>query len=196
MAYSIIPDATDKPSVSQQEIKDNFSEIQTVIGANHVTFTGASGDQGKHEVVELTNQSAPTVTSTDLAIYNFLQPVSSTQELYVKRATGAAVAITGGLNSGQGWTRVGSGAYFIWGRQVSDANTSADTTIDVSHCPAAGTILQVICHAAPASISGTSADYVVVPRTAASLDVTVMQRTESTLTRLASKQFTFLVIRL
>lgn len=77
MAYKPnIPAATDKLSVSQSDLQGNFQAIDdgtaspgVGYGYDHITLAAAS-DVGKHKKVTFVEQSAaPTITSTDSALY-------------------------------------------------------------------------------------------------------------------------------
>ena len=61
-----IPQATDRPSVSQGDILTNFQELNTQIGTEHVALD-AGADNGKHKYVTLQqNPSAPAPVGTEV----------------------------------------------------------------------------------------------------------------------------------
>ena len=103
MAYTLTPNATDKVSATQSPIRTNFVEIQTIIGANHVTFTGSAGDQGKHKYVEFVNTAAPAVgAATQMTLYT--ATTDTYPHLYYKNSSfsfdmqSATVGSAGGLS--------------------------------------------------------------------------------------------------
>jgi hypothetical protein len=76
MSYTTnIPAANDNPSVSQGEIQANFNEINTWVNVNH---TGFGGNEGKHNIVEMTMQTnAPATLINESALYSANQTVAS-----------------------------------------------------------------------------------------------------------------------
>jgi len=68
MAYVDKPDATDLKSQSQRDIKQNFTELNTIISVDHETFT--STNAGKHKQVTLTEQAAhPATGEEEIKLY-------------------------------------------------------------------------------------------------------------------------------
>ena len=139
MAYNQnIPQATDRIKDSQSDLLNNFQSIKTLVDINHETFDSAN--EGKHLKVDLTDQtsSVPSPAAGQIVLYNADDVATGTgnKELWANSNGGVTYPITAGVRNTQGWSRIGGGVYLIWGRQVSDANTTSDTTIDVSHCPA------------------------------------------------------------
>lgn len=199
MAYDQnIPQATDRIKDSQSALLANFQAIKTLVDVNHETF--GSANEGKHAKVDLTDQtsSAPTPGAGQIVLYNADDVASGSgrKELWANNNSALVYPITAGVRSAQGWARIGGGVYLIWGSQTSDANTSSDTTIDVTHCPASGTILSIQATPNPTSVSGTDNDYVIQVTSVGSATVGVFTKSASSATRLASKRFTFVVIRL
>ena len=60
--FPTIPAATDDPSVSQSSIQTNFGTINTAFALNHVAL-GTGGSAGKHNFVEMPNQSSTPVSA-------------------------------------------------------------------------------------------------------------------------------------
>lgn len=204
MAYKPnIPAATDKLSVSQGDLQGNFQAIDDGSSAgfakNHVSLTAVS-DVGKHKKVDLTDQtsSPPTPDAGQIVLYNAddVGSGSGRKELWANNNSALVYPITAGKRTAQGWARIGGGVYMIWGTQTSDNNTSSDTTIDTTHCPASGTVLSVQVTEDPTSISGTNNNYVVQVTSVGSKTVGVFERATASATRVAQKRFTFVVIRL
>lgn len=202
MAYlSNIPQASDYQDASQPQLLENFTQLNTIFGIDHVTFNAASNN-GKHNKCTLTDQTAavPVFAGTDTGIYSANDVASGTgrRELWFSSPQIGAptYAITAGLRSTNGWARIGGGVYLIWGSQTSDANTTTDTIINLSFCPAAGTILQVSLTEFPTSVSGTDNNYVVQLTNTAGPTIGVFTRATASATRLASKRFSYIITRL
>lgn len=108
MAYnSAIPNASDLISSSQQQIKDNFSAIDSStfgFAVDHVTLTdGTNG--GKHKKMTMVQQgSGPSTGASEVALYT--KALSGQPELYMRQqASGTEVLMTRGTptsSSGQG----------------------------------------------------------------------------------------------
>lgn len=63
-----VPQPTDNPSSSQDQILQNFQSISTALAVNHVQFNDA--DQGKHKFLQMPEESsAPATASNEGAIY-------------------------------------------------------------------------------------------------------------------------------
>jgi hypothetical protein len=69
-----IPLSTDKQRISQGDINTNFNDLDTIFDVDHVKFSDATGDAGKHEATTFVNR-----TDKVLAI----PPVTTTQEMAV-----------------------------------------------------------------------------------------------------------------
>jgi len=78
------PQPSDSISITQPRILGNFQEIYTWTAVDHVGFNLA--DAGKHKKVTLIAQSpAPSFTGTELGVYNFVNPTTTKNELYVTK---------------------------------------------------------------------------------------------------------------
>lgn len=71
-----IPQANDDPSVSQGDLLDNFTKLNTDFSVNHIPFT-AGGNKGFHTLVQFpTVQNAdPTVVGLESAVYPKAGPI-------------------------------------------------------------------------------------------------------------------------
>jgi hypothetical protein len=72
MAYQPnIPQPGQDPSVSQGDLLNNFTAINTIFGINHYEFNEVVGTQGKHKFVTYVDQLAidPVVAGTDWATF-------------------------------------------------------------------------------------------------------------------------------
>lgn len=137
MAYNAnIPQATDLLSQSQNDLLANFTAIATLVAVNHVQFNDA--DQGKHKYAEFPVQNAapPIVFAAgEVALYSFLNPITSQNELYVNKtnqATVVQVPFTASLLSTNsnpglniaGWTYLPSGILLKWGSGTANGSTN------------------------------------------------------------------------
>lgn len=89
-----IPLATERPSVSQPKIKENFTQINDQFGVDH-TELEESTQQGKHKKVTLYEQSAdPTTTSNEIAIYT-KEGADGTEIYFRKENDGEVLKLVG-----------------------------------------------------------------------------------------------------
>lgn len=111
MAYNQnIPLANDEFSQSQPEIKDNFTEIKTVVDVNHETFGAAAAAQGMHKFVSLTKQGAkPGLIADVLHLYN------KGNALCWENPAGDEIDFTTNGHAAAGWSRMPSGLLLKWG---------------------------------------------------------------------------------
>ena len=86
-----IPAATDKPSVSQQQIQTNFALLDNYFGTNHVQFSALSS-QGQHKFVQLQTQAAAPATVGISALYT--KAVAGLTCLFWKQGGGTEVQMT------------------------------------------------------------------------------------------------------
>lgn len=130
MPYNpLIPGPNDLASVSQGQIKDNFTELQNVIQVNHGNF--GSGDQGKHKFLQLPEQgSAPTTAVNEAGLYALVGPVSTVTELAFRRENnGTSIVFTEAVTTANGWTRLPSGMIMQWGLATVSTNGTAGTQV-------------------------------------------------------------------
>ncbi len=107
MAYNAnIPNANDKVSQSQAQIKENF------------TLLGPLLNTGTNAVVRLPVQpSAPTTGASTLSLYS--KSVSGTPQLFMRQqSNGAEFDFTSSLKAVTGWTRLPSGILMKWGTET------------------------------------------------------------------------------
>lgn len=137
MAYNAnIPAPTDQLSQSQADLLGNFQAIQTLIDVNHVDF--ASADQGKHKWVTFPVQTpSPPIAfgAGELALYSFLNPVTSKNELYINKlnqvtvtqipTTASILSVTSNPgNNVSGWSYLPSGVLLKWGNSTANGSTA------------------------------------------------------------------------
>jgi hypothetical protein len=110
-----IPQPNDIISQSQPQLLGNFQEINTLIAVNHATF--GTPNEGKHNIVTLPENAAPTPTLIDEAsIYSQLSALTNQTELAWQRENnGPVIEWTSFLGAGTGWTRFPSGILIKWG---------------------------------------------------------------------------------
>lgn len=78
-----IPQPNDIISTSQSELLENFTQLNTVFGVNHVAFDAASSDKGKHKFVTMVQQAtSPTSQANEYLMYS--KELSGKAEIYVK----------------------------------------------------------------------------------------------------------------
>ena len=106
MAYtSNIPTASQRLKDSQPLIQANFNEIATALGINHGAFNTVN--VGKHLFLQMPIQTvAPVTSTTEMGLYT-KTGITTTPEMYVRRANnGTEVEFTGSLQATDGWTRL------------------------------------------------------------------------------------------
>ena len=82
--YTLTPLASDSISDTQPKINQNFIGTNAWTAVDHEEF--ASPNAGFHKKVTLTAQSpAPSFTGTQLGIYNFVNPTTTKNEIYVTK---------------------------------------------------------------------------------------------------------------
>ncbi len=128
MAYNAsIPQPSDRLKDSQPELLANFQEISTFVNVNHAPF--GDPNEGKHIYVEMVPQtgSPPIVfPAGENALYSFLNPTTSQNEIYVNKTQQAAVVqipLTASIlsvtnfpgNQTDGWSYLPSGLIIKWG---------------------------------------------------------------------------------
>lgn len=126
MAYqNNIPQPSDRLSISQAELLNNFAAIQTLIDINHYSF--ASPNEGKHLYLQLPEHAAPTTAANEAGLYAAVGPVSTVTELVFRReSNGASIFFTEGSLVTNGWTRLPSGLLMQWGTaSISDSGTTS-----------------------------------------------------------------------
>lgn len=82
MVYTNTPLRGERPTDSQERIRVNFADLNTIFTENHVALTAAA-DLGKHTVVAMTRQAAPGSAADEVVVYQKLSGGSS--ELFFQR---------------------------------------------------------------------------------------------------------------
>ena len=84
-----IPQATERPSVSQPKLKENFTQINDQFGVDH-TELEASSNLGKHKKVTLYEQADdPETLDNEMAIY--AKEGSNGTEIYIREENNGSI---------------------------------------------------------------------------------------------------------
>lgn len=111
--YNDTPLPTQRPSDSQSQIRDNFTQISNSYGTDHVPFTGST--QGYHKKVTFNDVASPSAPAgSQSVIYTTL--VNAIPQLFFQNAsqtvqitgTGASDFVTGSI------TGTGGGTYYLF----------------------------------------------------------------------------------
>lgn len=94
-----IPQPGDDLSVSQQDLLDNFTSLDTIFGENHVLFSSGSANKGKHKHVAFVSQAqatvdAITVGTSEIAMYVKIDSVINRREIFCKNSTPVEFQVT------------------------------------------------------------------------------------------------------
>ena len=85
-----IPQATDRPSASQADLLNNFTQLNTVFDVDHVTFNAAS-DRGEHNKITLNSTIAdPGLADPKCSLY--IKTVAGDSELFFEKYDNGAAA--------------------------------------------------------------------------------------------------------
>lgn len=125
MAYNNnIPQPTDILSVSQNDILNNFIELESYLEIDHEALNSA--DQGKHKQVTLTRQAAaPAPVGNDANIYTLLNASTTNSELYfVNGARSFCMTEATGHHC-----MLASGLKLIWGTYTAPTATGVQTVV-------------------------------------------------------------------
>lgn len=130
MAYNNnIPQPTDIPSASQNDLLQNFISIDTLITVDHVTFDDASGNQGKHNVVSMPNYvggaASPVAAADEIKLFTKADSSGITQLFLLPESGDALTAernISGATRANTGECTLPSGIKIKWGRESTAAN--------------------------------------------------------------------------
>lgn len=122
MAYqNNIPQPNDRLKNSQDDILQNFIEIQNLIDVNHFPFGDVN--EGKHRFISLPQSAAdPATAVSEFAFFSKLSALTGQTELFSRRPTNGNVnSITERLDGTSGWTRLPSGILLKWSEFVIPA---------------------------------------------------------------------------
>lgn len=116
-----VPQASQNLQQTQSPILTNFSTIDTVFGIDHQIY-GTTGE-GKHNKITMPLQGmAPSFLTTEVGLYNFLDPITAENELFIKlpglttfAMTSFDYQATGPFSGGIGWQYLPTKFKQIWG---------------------------------------------------------------------------------
>lgn len=132
MAYNAnIPQATDRISISQGDILNNFIAINAFVDTNHYGF--GDPNQGKHRYVQIPEVAAPANTASTASIYAAVGATSTRTELVFKRSSNsggapfdnALIPFTEAVFNSNGWTMLPSGMILQWGHNTQAGGASS-----------------------------------------------------------------------
>ena len=129
-----IPQGDHTLTQDQPALRNNFSEIDAVLGNDHCYLDDAiPARAGKHALVRITSLAAkPNTTATNVAIYNSVSNITNREELFFAAASNAAAhEFTSSINNELGFTRLPSGIAYKWGWAMAESD--AVTTINLNH---------------------------------------------------------------
>lgn len=139
-----IPQPTDRKSVSQGQIQENYNRISTWVQVDHVNFDQT--DEGKHNATRFVDQGGgqPGFTNPELGLYsvvpNNIGGLNITQnEMYIRKARNGANSYpeipftasseSNGTTGNSGWSYLPSGLIMKWNRGVTGAAGSVTVTL-------------------------------------------------------------------
>ncbi len=126
-----IPLLTDTLDVSQGDLNNNFQQLDTSFGIDHVNFSDAGGDTGKHNFITMVNQTAaPTIAGQETALYQ--RDVSTIPRLFFierggtdRQMSGSVVIQTDPPDANtSGETMLFGGVGIKWGTRTIAASTT------------------------------------------------------------------------
>jgi hypothetical protein len=140
-----IPQATDKLSTSQIQIRNNFTALNNIYERNHFAYTVTTTDSGKHKYVEMVNSNpiasppAPGLAALSGTIYT-KQVSSASQLFYTPDATGNEYQLTqtnaanfASAGAGPiGWTWMGQGVVMAYGFLAHASQSTLSVTFPIT----------------------------------------------------------------
>lgn len=129
-----IPQPSDDPSVSQNQILENFQTLDTAFSQDHGAYNSAT--EGLHHQVTfpvgpLAGQPF-TYLAGEIGLQSLDQAPTSRPDIWLTRGAGTAFPATGystgGTNVANGWTYLPSGVLLAWGRATIPAPGSLTVT--------------------------------------------------------------------
>lgn len=127
MAYkNDIPQAGDRIASSQNDILDNFIEIDTFVKVDHIDLNSAN--QGKHNKTTLVAQGADPVTAgNEVALFSKNGTDGNPQLFYRAHSSGAVRELTHKTTTNPGYTVLPSGIIMHYGSATLAAGLAAGT---------------------------------------------------------------------
>jgi hypothetical protein len=129
MTYnSNIPQPSDLISVSQVDLLNNFSSLDTQFGVDHTALTAGS-DNGKHKKSTYIEQAAdPATAANETALYSKQSALTSDTQLFLRReGSGTISEVSNKLGAATGWSYTLSGLLLKWGTATNSPSVGAAT---------------------------------------------------------------------
>ena len=168
-----IPQPTDTFSTSQQQIQQNFQQINNAVNANHGGFT--SNSLGYHGLLSFNQvSSAPTFVAGDIGLYAILPqaplPQTGRTELILVNEAGNSIPLTAYGSGSTGWAYLPSGILFKWGALTGLTGQATVNFPAGVNIPAFNNVYSVQC----CIVNGTDADvdYFVIVSAFTALSIT------------------------
>lgn len=122
MAYNPnIPAATDLTSVSQGDIKENFTQIQNLIDVNHETFDAPNG-QGKHKYITIPQQALGAAGANEIVLGAQTFAPTGLVELFLQNSANEW-PITPSNQNASGYTMTPSNLLIKWANMTINNNS-------------------------------------------------------------------------
>ena len=115
--FPSIPQATDNPSDSQSLILSNFEALNNMVSRNHTPLSDTA-NSGKHEFLQMPQQSAAPSTGADEGALYTKDASGSPQLFYREESNGDEVQITNSFTAAKnGFFILPGGLQYEWGSQ-------------------------------------------------------------------------------
>jgi len=180
-----VPQGTDTFGQSQVDFLENFSQLNTLYGKDHVAWDGGS-EAGKHTALRLQQQAVdPTVTAAEGGLY--VKLVGNNEELFYRYNSGGTQnnavipltnkgAVGGGIFSsarvqwnGATWNIIGSGINF-----ASAAGTSSSLVITFTNAAPSGDYVTLITGMNTGGLPGISVNPLSITTAASTVTISFL----------------------
>ncbi len=150
-----IPQPPHIMSDSQDDILNNFIQLNTAFSINHTAYNTV--DQGKHKQVTLPENTTPTPTAANEAnIYSDLNALTGETELWWQRENnGERISFTAMSAIANGWCYLPSGLLLQWGTDTKTGSNQL-VTLPVANPPLVLNALYVGLTATGIGVTGTN----------------------------------------
>jgi hypothetical protein len=141
--YRNVPQVGQRINASRPQIQSNFQEIETLIGQNHVTFSGDAAHQGKHNLTEFVLRADnPDPSANNINLYCKNYAPSGRSELYIKRNGVASFPITARQNpyvpsstavaATYSWVMLSDTIILVYGQNELTAATNTQNIVNIA----------------------------------------------------------------
>jgi len=135
----LIPQATDKLSISQGNILNNFTILGAIAGNSNASSASINATSGFNWLYLPASGATPPAGAAfpagDVGMYSFINTATGFKELYLNKTMTAGItqipataARMGGTNAGNGWTYLPSGLKMAWGRSTTGGSDHVTIT--------------------------------------------------------------------